>query len=227
MRSGQYGSGREGAYSRQYGGGSSLGAVTSPTSRARPCRGAGAGPCGASSLPTPPPAPRCRRGRPDPPPAQPEAGTGRRVRCPSCTLGSGGGGGGGWSLGSLHIPLPSRSPLLSHLPSPTCSKGPMVALWWWELGTQFWWKGPLLAGGACRHRDHLLGLGLRLQAFGLGGCRELRNGTRWPRGWAGQALAGWAGLGQGLEECNLGLLNYLLAPPHCPLSSVEEGALTG
>lgn len=62
-------------------------------------------------------------------------------------------------------------------------------------------------------------------SLGLAGgcCREL-SGTRWPRGWAAQAGPGWAGLDPGLRGVSLDLLSYLQAPPHCPLSFLEEGA---
>lgn len=90
---------REGVYSRQYGGGSSLGAVTSPTSRALPGSGAGAGPPGASSLPTPTSS-RRPPGWAGFPPAQPEAEIGRSIHpAPWC--------GGGGTAG---LPLPPPQP---------------------------------------------------------------------------------------------------------------------
>lgn len=93
---------REGVYSRQYGSGSSLGAVTSPTSRALPGSGAGAGPPGASSLPTPT-CPQRPPGSAGLPPAQPEAEIGRIIH-PAPWGGAGGRPG-------FHFPLPNRSDL--------------------------------------------------------------------------------------------------------------------
>lgn len=107
----------EGAYSRQYGGGSSLGAVTSPTSRALQAEEQGRGGArGASSLPL------RRAGSARPPPAHPEAGAGRSGLP---TLSSAEAGVEGGAQGPSTFPTrPSCLP--SHL-RPLALEAPLVA----------------------------------------------------------------------------------------------------
>lgn len=139
---------REGVYSRQYGGGSSLGAVTSPTSRALPGSGAGAGPPGASSLPTP-----TRSQRPPGsagfPPAQPEAEIGRSIH-PAPWGGGGGDGRASTSPSPTVLTSSANSPTFYLLQSPQVvvvgTRNPVLLEGslpgWWGLLTQKSPSGP-------------------------------------------------------------------------------------
>lgn len=117
----------KGAYSRQYGGGSSLGAVTSPTSRGQASGRGGAG--GACSRPTPTP----------PHPTPPRlCRVGADPHLPSRKRGVVGGAQGSELR---FLPRPAFLSSATTSLSPTCPPADRVGAWW-ELGA------PVLVGEA-------------------------------------------------------------------------------